>query len=148
MNIYMSSTFNSFHANVKCRQQLKMFKLFFKQMLSIENLITLKGHWISMCRGPVHSFLYRISQLNQHLSFNIQEFANSDQYMVHHINLVLVCIWPSLKGILSDSNNIFLWHESEDINKKSLNPKFQLIPILRFQVMHDSAFHCSHRLLC
>ena len=42
-----------------------------------------------------------------------------------------------LKGIFSDSNNIFLWHESEDINKKSLNPKFQLIPILRFQVMHD-----------
>ena len=34
-----------------------------------------------------------------------------------------------------DSNNIFLWHESED--KKSLFPKFQLIPISHFQVMHD-----------
>ena len=44
-----------------------------------------------------------------------------------------------IKGIFSDSNDIFLWHESEDINKKSLNPKFQLIPILRFQVMHDYA---------
>ena len=42
-----------------------------------------------------------------------------------------------LKGIVSDSNNIILWHESEDINKKSLFPKFQLLPILRFQVMHD-----------
>ena len=42
-----------------------------------------------------------------------------------------------LKGIFSDSNNIFLWYESEDTNKKSLLPKFQLIPILRFQVMHD-----------
>ena len=42
-----------------------------------------------------------------------------------------------VKGIFSDSNNIFLWHESEDINKKSLFPKFELIPILRFQVMHD-----------
>ena len=42
-----------------------------------------------------------------------------------------------VKGIFSDSNNIFLWHESEDINWKSLNPKFQLIPSLRFQVMHD-----------
>ena len=42
-----------------------------------------------------------------------------------------------VKGIFSDSNIIFLWHESEDMNKKSLNPKFQLIPILRFQVMHD-----------
>ena len=42
-----------------------------------------------------------------------------------------------IKGIISDSNNIFLWHESEDINKKGLFPKFQLIPILRLQVMHD-----------
>ena len=41
------------------------------------------------------------------------------------------------KGIFNDSNNVFLWHESEDINKKILFPKFQLIPILRFQVMHD-----------
>ena len=36
-----------------------------------------------------------------------------------------------LKGIFSDSNNIFLWHKSEDINKKKLFPKFQLILILR-----------------
>ena len=41
------------------------------------------------------------------------------------------------KGIVSDSNNVFLWHESKDINKKSLFPKFQLIPISHFQVMHD-----------
>ena len=33
---------------------------------------------------------------------------------------------------------IFLWHESEDINMKSLFRKFQLIPILRLQVKHDS----------
>ena len=39
------------------------------------------------------------------------------------------------KGIFTDSNNIFLWDESEDINEKSLFPKFQLIQILRFQVM-------------
>ena len=42
-----------------------------------------------------------------------------------------------LKGIVSNSNNIILCHESEDIHKKSLFPKFQLIPILRFQVMYD-----------
>ena len=42
-----------------------------------------------------------------------------------------------IKEIFSDSNNIFLWHESEDIHKKGLFPKFQLIPILSFQVMHD-----------
>ena len=41
------------------------------------------------------------------------------------------------KGIVSDSNNIFLWHESEDINKESLFPTFQLGLISRFQVMHD-----------
>ena len=41
------------------------------------------------------------------------------------------------KGIFSDFRNIFLWHESEDVNQKSLFPTFQLMPILRFQVMHD-----------
>ena len=49
-----------------------------------------------------------------------------------HIKLSMI-----FKGIVSNSNNIILSHESEDINKKSLFPKFQLIPILRFQVMHD-----------
>ena len=52
----------------------------------------------------------------------------------------LDCIWnraSRFKGIISDSDNKFLWHESKDINKKSLFPKFQLIPISRFQVMHD-----------
>ena len=43
----------------------------------------------------------------------------------------------AVKGIVSDSNNIILWHESEDINKKRLFPKFQLILILRFQAMDD-----------
>ena len=43
----------------------------------------------------------------------------------------------NIKGIFSDSNKIFLWYEPKDINKKSLFPKFQLIPILRFQIMHD-----------
>ena len=46
----------------------------------------------------------------------------------------------TLTGIFSDSNNIFLWYESADINKKSLFPKYQLIPILRFQVMHDYVY--------
>ena len=45
-----------------------------------------------------------------------------------------------VKGIVSDSNNIILWNESEEINKKILFPKFQLIPILRFQVMHDNVW--------
>ena len=43
-------------------------------------------------------------------------------------------------GIFSNSNNIFLWYESEDINQKSSFPKFQQIPVLRFQVMHDYAY--------
>ena len=61
----------------------------------------------------------------------------------------------NLKGIFSDSTNIFLWYESEDTKKKkqkkkkSLFPKFQLIPVLCFQNMHDYVcFNCSHRLLC
>ena len=41
-----------------------------------------------------------------------------------------------VKGIFTDSNHIFLWYESEDINDKSLFPKCQLIPILRFQVIN------------
>ena len=55
-----------------------------------------------------------------------------------------------IKGIFTDSNDIFLLHESEDINETGLFPKFQLLPMLRFQVMHDliCMFHCSHRLLC
>ena len=30
----------------------------------------------------------------------------------------------NLTGIVSDSNNIFLWHESEDINKKAYFQNF------------------------
>ena len=54
---------------------------------------------------------------------------------VEYVGIVLLLL--ELKGIVSDSKNIILWHESEDINKKSLFPKFQLIPILLFQIMHD-----------
>ena len=43
----------------------------------------------------------------------------------------------TLIDVFSDSNSIFLWQETKDINKKSLFPKFQLIPILGFQVMRD-----------
>ena len=42
-----------------------------------------------------------------------------------------------IKGIVTDSNNIFLRHKSEDIDKKGYFPKFQLILILLLQVMHD-----------
>ena len=43
----------------------------------------------------------------------------------------------TIKGTFGDFHNIFFWHESEDVNQKSLFPKFQEIPILHFQVMHD-----------
>ena len=46
------------------------------------------------------------------------------------LKYTLSAYWIHIKGIFSDSNNIFLWHESEDTNKKSLLPRFQLIPIL------------------
>ena len=49
-----------------------------------------------------------------------------------------------MKGIVSDSNNIFVWHDSEDINRMRSFPKFHLIPILCLQVMHDCVdWHCS-----
>ena len=50
----------------------------------------------------------------------------------------------SIKGLVSDSN-IFLWHKTiEDIRKRKLFPKFQLIPTLRLQVMHAYVhWHCS-----
>ena len=51
------------------------------------------------------------------------------------------------RGIFSDFRKIFLWHESEDTNQKSLFPKFKLIPISRlffFQVMHDYVCFIAH----
>ena len=55
----------------------------------------------------------------------------------------------SVKGIFSDSNNIFLWYQSEDINKKKLISKISD----DFNFLFSSyawlcVFHCSHRLLC
>ena len=49
-----------------------------------------------------------------------------------------------VKGIFTDSNNIFLWPRSEDIIKKMLFPKFKLILIFALQVTHDYVhWHCS-----
>ena len=45
--------------------------------------------------------------------------------------------YSKFKGIVSDSHNIFIWYESEDINKKRLFPKFQLIKISHLHSMHD-----------
>ena len=45
--------------------------------------------------------------------------------------------YGSIKGIVSDSNNIFLWHKSEDLNNNKNKNKKTNIPILCFQVMHD-----------
>ena len=59
------------------------------------------------------------------------------------------CLLITIKGIFSDSNNIFSWHESEDMtnnnnNNKGLFPKFQSIPILCLPFTHDCVvFHCS-----
>ena len=50
----------------------------------------------------------------------------------------------TIKGIFTDSNNIFLCHKSEDIIQKMLFPKFQLILIFALEVMDDYVFwHCS-----
>ena len=49
----------------------------------------------------------------------------------------IVCYGCWIKGLFHDSNNIILWHDSKDINKKSLLQKFELILILCLQVMHN-----------
>ena len=46
--------------------------------------------------------------------------------------------FPAIKGIVSDSKNNFIWYELKDINKNVLFPKFQLIPNLGLQAMHDN----------
>ena len=40
-----------------------------------------------------------------------------------------------IKGIVSDSNNIFLWHESEDKTKKGYFQKFSWFQFYVLQVM-------------
>ena len=42
-----------------------------------------------------------------------------------------------VKGIVSDSNNIFLYDIDQNILSKKVISKFQLIPILPLQAMHD-----------
>ena len=67
---------------------------------------------------------------NTWASFDTNNMVNAKtqfQSQVHWKSLIyLGC---NVKGIFSDSNNIFLWHKSEDIKKKRLFPKFQLILI-------------------
>lgn len=41
------------------------------------------------------------------------------------------------EGVISDSNDTFLWQKSEDTIKKEIFPKFHLIHILHLQVMQD-----------
>ena len=59
-------------------------------------------------------------------------------------------IWPLKEywgggAVFSDSTYIFLWHESEDINKTQTTfLSFQLILVLPLQVAHDYVhWHCS-----
>ena len=70
-------------------------------------------------------------------SFNILSHRKSNSAKSSCTWIVNFTLTMRVKGIVSYSKIIFLLPESEDINKKSLFPKFHLIPILRFQVMHD-----------
>ena len=40
-----------------------------------------------------------------------------------------------IKGIVSDFNNIFLWHKSEDINNKKVISKISVDSNLTFTIM-------------
>ena len=59
-------------------------------------------------------------------------------------NLLWCQSWLMLKDIFSDSNNIFLWHETKKIKSKiSVDSNFTFSSYAWLSV-----FHCSHRLLC
>ena len=74
---------------------------------------------MSKIQGPVCEFSPSAESL-----FKIIQIFSTSTYEV--------MFEGQIKGIFSDSNNIFLWHKLEDINKKKrLFPKFQLILILR-----------------
>ena len=79
--------------------------------------------------------------LSLHKDLNFKFQMNHSNHLDVGSNFVCCnCLRPyyRLKRVFSDSNNIFLWHESEDINKKACFQNLSwLIPILRFQVMHD-----------
>ena len=57
-------------------------------------------------------------------------------FMIYRNSQLHVHKYCWLKGIVSDSNKVSLWHKPED-NKSRLFPKFQLISVLRLQIMHD-----------
>ena len=106
--------------------------------------LKMNGHYLK----AVFSSRMQCCNANQHKSSGVQQdLAGAAYFMIRNLWTVTPVgqvfhpcarnFSQPLKGIVSDSNNIFLWHESEDINKKSLFSKFQLIPVLYFQVMHD-----------
>ena len=107
-----------------CRQANSLFgaswgKWGETRLTCISNFIVLQAYFHILCRGH--------SQIFQNLTFL-------------HLFVALLQeahFAEGIKGIFSDFHNIFFMHKSEDINKKSLFPNFQLIPILCFQVMHD-----------
>ena len=93
--------------------------------------------WLVHGKSGVIQFKYFCIHNHSNTEYSLINFTgkgkrstNISIQSLSHVNILL-------KGIVTDSNNIFLWHESEDINKKSFFPKFQLIPSSNFQVMHD-----------
>ena len=67
----------------------------------------------------------------------MQEICNSALCFPDFVIYVTSAHFTYVKGIFSDFHNIFSCMNLETKTKKSLFQKFQLIPILRFQVMHD-----------
>ena len=54
-------------------------------------------------------------------------------------------VLSKVKGILSDSNNIFLWYESEDFKQKKLVSKISVDSNFTFSsYARLCVFHCSH----
>ena len=93
------------------------------------------GHWPKLWTLKVIRYLEDFQWLTSQL---LQVYSTpSLQLASKKIHTLTMFCSIKFKGIVSDSNNIFLWHESEYINQKMLYQKFPLIPILRLQVMHN-----------
>ena len=122
------------------------FQVFFRQQLYhhyVQYLNSLKD-FDKLCVTNVDMQfpwkLFTISFIqNQDIWRNFY-FEDGITYVGENLDISAVAITPTNDAnwqLFSDSNNILLRHESEDIKEKSLFPKFQLFPILRVQIMHD-----------
>ena len=115
----------------RCQNVCYAYLWFSEFLMSTEKVVHFNKAWTNSTQSHWVSYLHHETfEKHMWLNFNSLTYRNIPQNAWSLLDY-------TLKGIFTDSNNIFLWQESEDRNKKCIFPKFQLIPILHFQVMHD-----------